>query len=361
MGCGASSQKPELAEPVPEKDKPSTIDSLIESEHLQPAAADSATVVLPGDVTEEGIETESIGTEKDRQEANVGIAVDFSPLGGGTGKTIVAGATGARDQAGSLLQSDGQRLMGQIDLGGLHGALQGEALVSEAKFKNALEALLPASDRPSSANVSALFHAFDVDSSGEIDQKELIAGCQALCMGNEATKLRLAFSCFDGDGDGHLSAAELKTLLRGTIAPAVSQLHSAIDFASFGAEGDEMVGAVNEEAAGAATLTADEVTETGERRVKVELTTKLGVVTIHAPAAAISSAAPEVGALSLDAFLNSLVEGALAKYDADANGTIEMEEFVSFAKENPFLSVWFGHLTEEPQNTASWKDDFNVS
>ena len=64
---------------------------------------------------------------------------------------------------------------------------------------------------------------------------------------------------------------------------------------------------------------------------------------------------PATGALSLDTFLSALVDGAIEKYDADKNGQIEVDEFVNFAKENPFLSVWFGHLANENKG-ASWKD-----
>ena len=60
------------------------------------------------------------------------------------------------------------------------------------------------------------------------------------------------------------------------------------------------------------------------------------------------------------ALLEALVASALEKYDADKNGTIEMDEFVLFARENPFLSVWFGHLTDASATKASWKDDFSV-
>ena len=60
--------------------------------------------------------------------------------------------------------------------------------------------------------------------SGEVDQSELVAGCQALCSGDETAKLRLAFSCFDKDGDGHLTSAKLKVLLKGTIEPGLRPL-----------------------------------------------------------------------------------------------------------------------------------------
>lgn len=50
----------------------------------------------------------------------------------------------------------------------------------------------------------------------------------------------------------------------------------------------------------------------------------------------------------------------MEKYDLDQNGSIEIDEFVSFAKENPFLSLWFGHLTDRDATKSSWKDDFMV-
>ena len=133
-------------------------------------------------------------------------------------------------------------------------------------------------------------------------------------------------------------------------------MHAAIDFASFGADGDAPdVDAIAEEAGGAAKLTA------GGDMVQVELQTKAGVATISVPPAALNGSSLDASAVSLDAFLDALVAGALSKYDTDQNGSIEMDEFVAFASENPFLSTWFGHLTDSSSGKSSWKDDFTVS
>ena len=277
-----------------------------------------------------------------------GFKISFAAPSSGGGKSIVtqtATAGGVVDQAGSLKKSEGAAVLNKIDLGALHAALQGEPTVSEAKFGQAIKSLMPAAERPSPEILAALFKAFDADSSGAVDQAELVAGCQALCSGDEAAKLRLAFKCFDGDGDGHLTSEELKQILRGTIEPAVSALHGAIEFAAFGADEGGLVEAINEEAGGSATLQGD--VAAGEGMVKVDLKTKVGVATIVVPSSALADdPAPGAGALSLDAFLSALVSGAMAKYDADGSGTIEAEEFVAFAKENPFLQVWFGSLTD---------------
>ena len=61
--------------------------------------------------------------------------------------------------------------------------------------------------------LSDILRAWDTDSSGLVEPAELVAGCQALCGGDEGEKLRLAFSCFDADGDTHLTQPEVQTLL----------------------------------------------------------------------------------------------------------------------------------------------------
>ena len=301
-------------------------------------------------------EADILGPEPSMRELSaVGVSMSFAPPGGGDGKTIRRQSTagGLVDSFGSLKPSDGQSMMNKVDLGKLHAALSGDELVSEAKFASTLKSLLPPADQPDAEVIKALFKAFDTDGSGEVDQKELIAGCQALCSGDENTKLRLAFSCFDKDGDGHLTPDELKLLLKGTIEPAVTALHSALDFASFGADDDQqLLEAINEEANGTAALAADNA---AEGTINVVLNTKAGAATISVPSAALTAADAATGALSLDTFLSALVDGAIEKYDADKNGQIEVDEFVNFAKENPFLSVWFGHLANENKG-ASWKD-----
>ena len=254
--------------------------------------------------------------------AQIGLQIGFAGPDG-TGKSIVKQSTagGLVDNFGSLSPSGGSNVMSKVDLGDLHAALAGFDVVNEAQFAGALAKLLTGVDSPPADAVGALYRAFDSDGSGEVDQKELIAGCQALCTGDEATKLRLAFSCFDKDGDGHLTADELAVLLRGTIEPAVAQLHAAIDFASFGAEDDAaLVDAVNEEAGASANVGAS-----ADGMLRVELKTKAGVATISVPASALSGEA-DTSALSLDAFLHALCKGALDKYDVDKNGQIEMEE-----------------------------------
>lgn len=287
--------------------------------------------------------------------AGVGVQISFAPPGS-SGKSIVTMSGAGGELAGSLAQANGN-FMKKVELGALHDALKGESHVSEAKFAEVLRNLLPGADTPAPEAISGLFRAFDVDGSGAVDEKELIAGCQALCSGEETTKLKLAFACFDKDGDGHLDAEELKSLLRGTIEPAVQSLHAAIDFASFGSD-DVDVDAINEEANGAAALSSEGAPE---GMVKVELKTKAGTATLLAPKAAFASDQLDSSALGLGAFIDALVTGAIKKYDSDGNGTIEGEEFVLFAKENAFLSAWFGRLVGPDGSKASWKDDFDAS
>ena len=222
-----------------------------------------------------------------------------------------------------------------------------------------------------------------------------------MCSGDEATKLKLAFSCFDKvkparlqlhrpilptapprapsgaanayplpdllmfcvhvaqDGDGHLTADEIRSLLRGSLEPAVSALHGAIDFASYSSDGVD-VDAINDEAGGAATLCSSD----DPALITVTLRTKVGTATLEVPRDALSpQALSEHGHhLSVDAFLGALVDDAMRKNDADANGSLEAEEFVAFAKDNPFLSIFFGHLTQSGVRAkSSWKDDFSSS
>lgn len=291
----------------------------------------------------------------------LGVQLNFAgPTGSGKSIARQSTAGGLVDDFGSLKPSDGQSVMSRVDLGALHAELQAFAVVTFAQFETALQKLLAGADAPPAGVISALFRAFDADGSGEVDQKELIAGCQALCSGDESAKLRLAFTCFDKDGDGHLTPAELQELLRGTIEPAVNQLHAAIDFASFGSDGDEPdLAAINDEA-GAAAVVAAAPSDAGAGTVQVQLQTKAGTATLAVPAAALSADGMDMSALSLDAFLSALVAGAVEKYDADKNGMIEIEEFVQFAKENPFLAAWFGHLSSTEGTKSSWKDDFVV-
>jgi len=277
------------------------------------------------------------------------------------GKSIktTSTANGLVDPAGSLIKSESHALMNQVDLGKLHAALKGDEHVSKERFTSVLKDLLSGPDAPQVEAMTALFRVFDVDDSGAIDESELIAGCQALCSGDKATKLKLAFSCFDKDGDGHLTPDEICSLLRGSLEPAVSALHGAIDFASYSSDGVD-VSAINEEAGGAATLS----TSSDPTRIKVELRSKVGTATLDVPLDALSpQALSEHGHhLSVDAFLGALVDDAMRKHDTDGNGSLEAEEFVAFAEANAFLSIFFGHLTQEGGRAkSSWKDDFSTS
>ena len=56
---------------------------------------------------------------------------------------------------------------------------------------------------------------------------------------------------------------------------------------------------------------------------------------------------------SLDAFVAALVDAAFAAYDADDSATLERDEFVGFARRNPFLNGWFGGLAEPLGNAAA--------
>lgn len=238
-----------------------------------------------------------------------------------------------------------------VDLGALHKALDGAEPVTLPRLQAAVQQLLPAGEAPPAEVFSALFRAWDVDGSGSVDKGELMAGCQALCSGDQTEKLKLTFKCFDSDGDGHLSKPEVQLLLRGSIASAVRMLHAGLEFAGSDASIEEL----KEEATSAgATLE-----QQADGMVKVGLTTPVGPVTIHVPVLALKDC--NTAELSADAFLEALVNDAFAQHDADGNATIEMDEFVAFVKSNDFLSAWFGFLQQEPskvdyEGKTSWKD-----
>ena len=87
--------------------------------------------------------------------------------------------------------------------------------------------------------------------------------------------------------------------------------------------------------------------------VVVTLTTAAGPATLRVPAAALSASAPAAAELSLDAFVAALVDAAFSAYDADDSATLERDEFVGFARRNPFLNGWFGGLAEPLGNAAA--------
>ena len=128
------------------------------------------------------------------------------------GKWVLSGATLAETlEWVAALQS--------VDLGALHRALEGSGPVSLEALEAAVKQLLPAADVPPKEVLAALFRAWDTDNSGYIERGELVAGCQALCGGDETDKLRLTFSCFDADGDAHLSKEEVRAAPRRAAPP----------------------------------------------------------------------------------------------------------------------------------------------
>ena len=175
--------------------------------------------------------------------------------------------------------SNGAAALQGVNLGALHKALDGEDSVSLPQLEAAVKKLLPAGQAPPPEVIAALFRAWDTDGSGLIDKAELVGGCQALCAGDEGEKLRLAFSCFDADGDGHLTQPEVAKLLRGSIASSVTALHAGFEFAGEGADLAEL-----EDEAGAAGASLE---EQPDGTIRVTLTTAVGPATITVPRAAL--------------------------------------------------------------------------
>ena len=197
MGCGASSAQPPATEGISEISSVAPLPALWHPPTAAAAPPPSAYAAAPPPPTQAELEA-PIAEVKDEVPAASGVQLSFSAPGG-TGKSIVKQST-AGGEFGSLLPS--QQVMSGVSLGALHDALKGEEQVSEAKFAEVLKSLLAGAQSPPAEAVSALYRAFDVDGSGGVDEKELIAGCQALCAGDETQKLKLAFACFDKDGDG---------------------------------------------------------------------------------------------------------------------------------------------------------------
>ena len=242
--------------------------------------------------------------------------------------------------------NNGAAALQGVSLGALHKALDGEASVSLPQLEAAVKKLLPAGQAPPPEVFAALFRAWDTDGSGLVDKGELVAGCQALCAGDEKEKLRLAFSCFDADGDGHLTQLEVAKLLRGSIASSVTALHAGFEFAGEGADLTEL-----EDEAGAAGASLE---EQPDGTIRVTLTTAVGPATITVPRAALDDCSS--AQLSADAFVEQLVQTAISLHDTDGNATIEADEFLGFVRGNAFLSVWFGFLADGPEKTSSWRD-----
>jgi len=329
MGCGASTSAPPDTRaydaPEPTVSNRDTNKLPAGATPFDPLAEESA--VDPGD--DIGILLNFPGT------GTAGRAARSSIIHAGNG-----GLAGSKAAAKTPLQS--------VTFGALHERLRGKGAVTLDAFADAVASLLPAPDRPEREVIDALFKAFDTDGNGSLDESEVLAGCQALCGGSEADKLRLTFACFDGDGDGKLTKEEVGALLRGTVGRAVAGLAAAIDFA--GAYGSTPSAEdVQAEAGGAATLEADAASGT----VVVTLTTAAGPATLRVPAAALSASAPAAAELSLDAFVAALVDAAFSAYDADDSATLERDEFVGFARRNPFLNGWFGGLAEPLGNAAA--------
>ena len=170
-----------------------------------------------------------------------------------------------------------------VELGALHKALSAECAKSNGgavglqQFIAVVQSLSPrgSSEAPQST-IEALFKAMDTDGSGAVDQAEVVAGCQILCGGDRTAKLRLAFQCYDTDGDGHLSKDEVGMLLKGAVTKAVKVLHSSIDFA------------VEEAAAFGEEVTPEELENQGveidedpEGKVTVTLQTDAGEVSMR--------------------------------------------------------------------------------
>jgi len=138
------------------------------------------------------------------------------------------------------------------------------------------------------------------------------------------------------------SQAEVAQLLKGAVTKAVKVLHSSIDFAV-----EEAAAAGEEVTSGGLAEQGVELDEDPEGKVTVTLSTAAGEVAMRVPREAVLGAAAAAagaagGRLSVDAFLQGIVDDAFAAHDTDGNTTLEWNEFLKYARGCQFLTAWFG-------------------
>jgi len=96
---------------------------------------------------------------------------------------------------------DLERIFREISSGSGHGRMD----------KKALSKVFPP-EMPQFL-LDRIFTAFDDNLDGFIDSKEFICGLSPFCKGTEAEKLEFWFKIFDSDRDGHLSRAEMLSMV----------------------------------------------------------------------------------------------------------------------------------------------------
>ena len=132
------------------------------------------------------------------------------------------------------------------------------------------------------AFAEALFAAADASGDGLLQFQELASALSVMCRGSREERVALCFRAWDADGSGGIDRQELAALI------------------------NAMEGVVH-----------------GEAVANVRETFSSGPSSLHSP---------NVG---------SLVENIFAVYDADANGTIELDEFERAVELMPLLRSWF--------------------
>jgi hypothetical protein len=173
MGCGASTS----AHPPP----PANAEPLVLRDPLAevpvPAADDD---VLQETIDDVGFRPARPGVAGSGGAAEPrGIQLALSSSSGQTRSQIMPTSTPSSlsDDAFALQGAGGRDILGRVDLGRLHAAFEGLGAVSEAKFGEVIGSLLPPAERPGPEPIAALFRVFDADSSGAVDECELVAGC----------------------------------------------------------------------------------------------------------------------------------------------------------------------------------------
>lgn len=97
-------------------------------------------------------------------------------------------------------------------------------------------------DAESLKSIQALFTAFDVDDSGDVDFVEMVQGLNKVSNGTAEDKLAFIFSVFDKDGSGDASVTEILEFLQRTSGQVMEDLQFAQELVeTMDASGDNVV------------------------------------------------------------------------------------------------------------------------
>lgn len=84
-----------------------------------------------------------------------------------------------------------------------------------------------AMNAPESPFMDAMYNAFDLDGSGELEMKEFLVVLSMFTSSSESDKLKFSFMMYDEDGSGFLEADEVKQLVEATFFSDKKEADSA--------------------------------------------------------------------------------------------------------------------------------------